>query len=440
MANDEPRDSSMPDPEIHEEIARRTLQISDFKEELWDLRDRVDETDQRYDTLVQGLTTKAHEISMHKSKANQLEDQVALLETSCEVQSRNLRRASIAATAELQELQEKLQRIEEESAATLARAGAEKQRTALLHAEGSSLKAKIEASRRDLARENDELAQEEAAQEAMQARAEKRFEQEEAERKDVAAKQLAAVQELAATTRSQVLRLQQELTMEKATSTGLKESMGQERDRQQLADEEYEALEQYLEHLDLQEEAQKVEDELDKTRQHCQRVSMQSATLQSEIQFKRQGLQGALEETRRMLQDHLASTDSANAASDAGLQELKQALSEAKSQADERQAEVALLEQECSSLQAEVDKVEKDLQAASQPESDDQQRKHSELTLELRAAEQSLRDTSRRGDEKAVEAVRAEAQVTETEKLMKQKEALLRKKLVELWSWLRQLK
>merc|ERR1712139_121268 len=120
-----------------------------------------------------------------------------------------------------------------------------------------------------------------------------------------------------------------------------------------------------------------------------------------------------------------------------GLDVLQKALAEAKARSGEQQAAVARMELQCSSLQAELDQAEANASQSSRQGPTDQVRQHTDLTLELRGAEQSLRAVSRSADDKAVEAVRAEAKVIEVEKLTQQKEAVLRRRLVELWSWLR---
>lgn len=440
-------DSTMPETEVHEEIGRRTIQITDLKEELWDLRDRIEAVDHRSDTLVQGLAGKAHEIGVCKSKANNLEDKVALLKEEAEEQLRRLKRGVADGAALREQSQEQLSKAEEATASALAHAKAERQRGEVLKAEASSLAAQIQAAQRQLAHEREQLAQDEAAETARQARADKAFEKEEAERREDSNEQLSTAKDAAHSVRLEVLRLEKALSIEKDSIAELEKSLGDTSSREMAAqktlEEQCNALEDELESLQLQTESDKIqaetkslEDELAQSRRDVQRLSQLVANSKSETAFKRQNLQGALDETRGMLQDHLDRTQAAPP--DSGLEVLVQALADAKSRAVEQQTLVARLELESNSLQAELHQIEAVASDASRQAPTDQQHQHTELTLEARAMEQQLRAATRRADDKAVEAVRAEAKVIEEEKLAKQREAVLRRKLVELWSWLRQ--
>jgi hypothetical protein len=339
----------------------------------------------------------------------------------------------------LQRLQERLAEVEKAFAEALLRANSEQQRSEILHAESASVRAKIEAAKRQLAHEHDELAQDEAAEAARQARANKAFELEEAELRENVEKQLVAATELAITARSDVLRLEQALKTERESSEDLTKTLGQNSSSHDLTQDLCDALQDELDALKSMSEARGIDDELQETQRSVQQIQHQVAHYKSETAFKRQSLQGALDETRRMLQDHLDSIKTAPP--DPGLEVLMQALGEAKSRAAEHRSAVARLEIECDSLHAELKESEavSSLEAARHA-SNDQQRQHTDLTLELRGAEQALRAASTRADDKAVEAVRAEAKVIDAEKLLQKKEALLRSKLVELWSWIRHIK
>lgn len=438
MANLDATNSSMPEVEIHEEIGRRTIQITDLKEELWDLRDRVNDADHRSGNLVQALGQTANEIGVRKSAANKFEDKAALLEGDGEEQVRNLKRLAADAREELQQIQDDIIRIEEESTKALAQSFAEKQRAEQLHVESASCRAKLEAARGRVAHERYELSQDEAAEEARRRRAEKSFEQQEAEGREELEKSLLDAVGKASRAKSEVLRLEKALLEERGHHDGIKNANRDLLERHKKCDLQCEILSDAIEKLRVLKESRLLEDELAATRLDCQRLSQEVANIQNENSFRRQGLQGALDETRRMMVDHLEKTQAVPV--DPGLDILANALAEAKRVAAEQEASATLLEAQCRRLNAEVQEAEDKAAKDAQLKSDDQERRITELTSELQSAETSLKETNLLADGKLSEVTRNDAKTVEFEKAMKQKEAFLRKKLVELWRSIQSVK
>merc|ERR1711862_453406 len=110
---------------------------------------------------------------------------------------------------------------------------------------------------------------------------------------------------------------------------------------------------------------------------------------------------------------------------DPGLDILAKALADARRVAAEKETHATLLESQCRKLNAEVQEAEDKAAADAQRNSNDQERRISELTLELQSAEKSLKETNLQADNKLSEITQNDAKTLESEKALKQKEAFL---------------
>lgn len=434
--------------DFQEELGRRTVQIQDLRDELWDQRDRVEDAEHRADNLVFNLGRLADEIRTRKDAANQLEDKAALMEGAGEEEVRRLADAAANATVRAEAASKRLEELRAERERVAQEVSRERARAESVACQVIDMQAQLRNAQRDLERGRVELEQEERDEVARRTRLKQLQEKQAAEQKMEAEGELATVSREAATHSLEVTRLEAVLAEERrggeAVLQALQTSAGERGEARRACS----VLERALAMLEGEGSEKVVQEKLAAARRQCRQLQQELATLKGDIDIQGHNLQGALEETRRMMVDHLDETrrqatsqaGGAPSSSSTSLSVLGTVLGEVQNQAAAKEATVARLRSEVDSLQSEVKAAEAVKAAAAAemlPRRQDAEARTHGLTAELLAVRQALEAGQRQALEAAAGADSAEAKVQEVQRLAEAKEALLRTKLRELWSSLR---
>ncbi|CAE7645448.1 unnamed protein product [Symbiodinium sp. CCMP2592] len=311
------------------ELSRRSIQISDLQEELDGGRDRQRQAEDRSAVLERQMEKLKVEISVRKSKTQEMDDQVAADEAACVQSQRLLREAAEAAQAELSRIQEEL--AVAQAAVAQAEAQAEAQRAA---------EAAEEEDRRRLTEEAAQAQQLEAAQEAARA-------------------SQADVEK----TKADLRDLEAALNVDKQGTKELTESVAEAEEKRDAARAECERLATVLEALSSKGELHRLREAVASKQAEQQRLTQELANQKRETAFQRMSIQGRLDETQRMMKDHLSETQRQLAGTRENLAasplcSLMSSLKEARSQAEalsakrlEMEAQAKELEKEVSDLQ-----------------------------------------------------------------------------------------
>eukprot|EP00931_Biecheleriopsis_adriatica_P051403 TRINITY_DN29809_c0_g1_i1.p1 TRINITY_DN29809_c0_g1~~TRINITY_DN29809_c0_g1_i1.p1 ORF type:complete len:462 (-),score=155.72 TRINITY_DN29809_c0_g1_i1:193-1578(-) len=422
------------------ELSRRSIQISDLKEDLSDGHQRILDAEERNATLRRNLGKLKVEIAVRKVKAQEMEDQIALDEATCEESSRALVEDAAAGEAELEQLRAdfaSLGRSLEKS-----RSEAEQARLAARDAEAEVGAAKVclEAQRREVARMQGELAQEQAAEEARQAAREAEIQQQGASRLAAATAAAAAAAEEAEAQQAQRAQLESDLAAEQKSTEELQKSLVIAEEQHSRAQARCAALQQHLQALGgAREESNKLAEALMTSTQRQQQLSQDASNAKRDAILKKQSLEGALDETRRILKDHISETQRHTVnIHDTPIVALVASLAEAKETAEMARVRRQRLEQEADSVQVELEEVtgvvEREQAALAESEKCDG------LTKELEAARGDLDDARRRVQEQQQVLQRSDASVEDAARAARLAEQVLRGKLEELWLQIKQLK
>jgi len=424
---------------FQEELARRGAQIAKLKDELWDLRDRANDATERTSFLQQSITRLQAEVGIRKAKANELEDKVALEQARADDVSRQLAADASARVAEVARLRQAM--VEVDQAYLVMQASAEDVHKLFVQKESEvgAMRAVLEARLHDVERARNELAQDEAMEEARQTRLLAHHRERGAEKVKDAEGSLAVLVSEANTARTELSRLERGLQAEQECTDGLEKALRHTLEQHGLATEEANALERELESLDAQAAESDLADSLAASKLQCQYLSQDLANARRHALMQTQSIQGALEETKRMLSDHLDQTrhhmdQTQHSPNDSSLAVLMSAISEAKSRADSSAAARQSLERERDALQEDVRQTE--AAVAAEKEKAGRERA-TRIEEELNAARRALEASTRRVGLATDDARRAEASVLDAQREAKEREALLRSKLEELWRMLR---
>lgn len=306
-------------------------------------------------------------------------------------------------------------------------------------AEVGALRAVLEARSRDAERARNELAQEEAAQEARQQRAAEHCREQGAARIQDAEGLLAIAESEASTARAELARLERGLTSERECTGGLEKALRHTVEQHEAALEEAAALEREVGAMAARAEEGDLADELAASRLQAQHLAQDLANARRHALMQTQSIQGALEETRRMITDHMDQTrhqaeKTLRSPNDSGLAVLMSSLSEARTRADSSVASMRTLARERDALEEDVRQTEEAVKAEREKAGRD---RAARIEEELNAARHALDAGSRRVGVAAEEARRAEDVAAETERNAHDQEALFRSKLEELWRMLR---
>eukprot|EP00931_Biecheleriopsis_adriatica_P051404 TRINITY_DN29809_c0_g1_i2.p1 TRINITY_DN29809_c0_g1~~TRINITY_DN29809_c0_g1_i2.p1 ORF type:complete len:446 (-),score=152.02 TRINITY_DN29809_c0_g1_i2:193-1530(-) len=406
------------------ELSRRSIQISDLKEDLSDGHQRILDAEERNATLRRNLGKLKVEIAVRKVKAQEMEDQIALDEATCEESSRALVEDAAAGEAELEQLRADFARLAARDA----------------EAEVGAAKVCLEAQRREVARMQGELAQEQAAEEARQAAREAEIQQQGASRLAAATAAAAAAAEEAEAQQAQRAQLESDLAAEQKSTEELQKSLVIAEEQHSRAQARCAALQQHLQALGgAREESNKLAEALMTSTQRQQQLSQDASNAKRDAILKKQSLEGALDETRRILKDHISETQRHTVnIHDTPIVALVASLAEAKETAEMARVRRQRLEQEADSVQVELEEVtgvvEREQAALAESEKCDG------LTKELEAARGDLDDARRRVQEQQQVLQRSDASVEDAARAARLAEQVLRGKLEELWLQIKQLK
>jgi len=242
--------------------------------------------------------------------------------------------------------------------------------------------------------------------------------------------------------REDVLRLERTLRTERDCREGLERALQHTLEQNSQIREECMVLSKELQNLEAADEEERLMDELTASRIRCQDLSRDVAHARRHALMHTQAIQGALEETRRMIIDHEDQTrlhldQTQQRPNDSSLGVLMQALHEARKRKDSGIATKLHLERERNALEDEVRRAEDATAAENDREI------HTRLAQteeELKAARQELDFTSRKANTLSDDLRAAESSVLQVETSEQQQEILLKSKLEELWRVIRMYK
>jgi len=422
----------MAEASFQEELLHRTSQIKDLRAELWEGKDRVSDAEDRTQVLVQGIERLKAEVKTRTTKTKELEDKVASMERAGEEAARELANDAAASAAEALRSREIVTSLGQSRNREVAVVEEERRRAERLSRDLAAMRGQIELAEQELERARLELEREEAAAAARRERLAEVERRGARGRVEVAEGVLAEASRDVMAANLQVKRLEAALGVERESSAGLNEALSHTTKRRGAAAEEQRELELELAALEAHVEKSELTEAYAEAKSRCQNLAREVAKAQHDTAFQNQSLQGALDETRRMMNDHLDQTQSG--VQDASFTYLVTALAEAKNQADDKTKAARAAQQQCDAAKAELQQ-EESMSATMLEDTTvtEDRRRAAGLAQELEAARHA-HDTGRlRADEEVARAVRAEAQVLEVERAAKEKEAVLRKRLSELW-------
>lgn len=422
---------------VKEELGRRTCQIEDLRGELWDFRDRAEEAEKRTGTLQQSIVRLEAEIGIRHAKANEMADRVALEEACGEDAVRHLASDAAAGVAELTRLRQEMAEMSQKYLHTQEEADEMQQHSAELDGEANATHARLAALQREVEFAREQLRQDEAAEEVRQVQEAEELKQRAAAQRQDAEGALAAVADEAAALRVEMSRLETGLATEKECSEGLNTALRHTIERHGILAEECNAMSSEVEALEAQVVENELADALAASKQQCQNLLKDLANVKSNTLMRRNSFQGALDETRRMLTDHLDQTQRHVEETQQGVSSiaiLVAAFAEAKAAAAHSAAQTQRLEAEQDALEIDVRHAEE----ARSAEKERVGRQHvAAIEDELAAARQLLEVANQHAAEAGDAAQRVEASVGEAERNAQGQHAILHSKLEELWHMLR---
>mmetsp|Transcript_17649 Transcript_17649/g.49988 ORF Transcript_17649/g.49988 Transcript_17649/m.49988 type:complete len:436 (+) Transcript_17649:65-1372(+) len=419
-----------------EELARRNTQIAGLREELWEVLNRADDAEERTLQLQQGITKAKGELRIRRAKMHELEDQADVAEALGRDTARALMAARSAGVAEVARLRHEM--IELDQAYGACADGSPKggrRPNAALEGEVAATRSRLEVMEQDIERTRSEFAQDEIAAEARQARLVALHRQEGETRVRDAETAIALESDRIAAMRSELARLEAVL----ATAGGrtgeqdaaLKRSVAQ---REQLV-EECGALRDQCRSIEAQAEEVKYGEELAIAKQQCRQLAQDVASAKQNSMLQTQTIQGAIEETQRMMTDHLDQTqrhadEAQRCPAGSSIAAFVGALDDTRAHTASLAAAKRRLEQERDSIDDEVSRLRAALAADRESA---RQRHASEAEDELAVAQQALVTTNCEIHDASEKTRKAEAAAQEAEHMGREHEKLLRSKLNELW-------
>lgn len=423
------------DDDFQEELQRRAQQISSLKDDLWNLRDRADEAEAREAVLRQGLVRLRAELSTRRSCANSLEDQAHLREAEQTDGARRLNQQAAKRVEELAQLQLRL--AEEEDSGSIAATAADEERRCAgdLEAEAVDAAARLQEARKDVARAQEALEREEVAERERSERISATRGSRDAVRITDAEREAETAQQLAASHQAQVANIEARLAEHSSRTSDLKAALLLEAEKRQLAARQCDALERALRAREARESADSLEDTRRVYKSECQTLQKELHNSMSDNLMRTNGLHGAIEETQRMMKDHVDQTQ--NVPEFTSLLSLKASLSSARASAAAAAAAARRGEELREAALAQRLRAEEATQAGLAARAAALARHAATLAEDNAVAKRALDDSERREREAEAEAQRLEEEVAAIENLMWEREMALRAKLNELWQPLR---
>eukprot|EP00928_Gymnodinium_smaydae_P023500 TRINITY_DN19371_c0_g4_i1.p1 TRINITY_DN19371_c0_g4~~TRINITY_DN19371_c0_g4_i1.p1 ORF type:complete len:440 (-),score=142.11 TRINITY_DN19371_c0_g4_i1:106-1425(-) len=423
------------DDDFKEELQRRLAKIAELREEVWAARDRIEEAEARAESLRQGLSKRQAEIAIRRAKANEMEDTVALREGEGVEAKRRHAATAVARAEEVDRLQQDID-DEDESYSIAAEAAAEERRCAdAFDCDLEDGKARLQQLRREVERVREEQARVVEQKQAQAARARAEHEKEVAAQREAAVAALEASSRDVASARSRTEIARAGLEVTRTRCGVLQESLAEEEKQHQEMERTCVAYELQLQGLDETQRLEQLTQSLEERRREQAALAKQVADSKSETDMRVNGIQGALEETTRMMQEHLEQTR--RVPMDPALATLQEAFAEARRSADAAAAAAKVAERERLAFANDVARAEGAAKAAEFERDERERRLADAMSTELAAARRALEEAERREHAAAESADRACCAMAEVEQNLAEREKFLRAKLNELWQPLR---
>lgn len=429
----------MDDDHFGEELGRRTIEIDGLREDLNEAQDRVLEAVERRASLENQITKLQFDITFQQAKALELENDASQEEIRGQNAVRKAETDTVANAEELARLRREMAEGEKSQKVTELEAEEVRQRIEIFEVEVATVRSKFEVVRKDAERERENLAREEAAEQVRQVRFGNPEPAVVSQGVIDAKKGMEEVSATVIATRAEVSRLQAALALEKECTASLSTALKRTVEKRDSVTAQCDALKQELESMDGRQSLESLRDRLTESKSRCQQLSQEVAGIKRGSWLQTQSLQGAVDETRRMISDHreqalkhLEETQKCPEASP--LASLAIVLAEARTQTNHTISTRKRFEAECDALQRDVENAEHEIAADKEKLVE---RHKSDLEESVARGRRAL-EVAYRAAEFATEEVRKEKLlVLELCKSNREKEALLRNKLEQLWTAIR---
>jgi len=321
----------MDDPsELQDEIISKNTEIARLRSEIWETRDRVAKAEDRHLQIQQQVSRLSLEITIRRAKANELEDKAAVHDIDCGNVDRKLATDNAAAASEAADIKRKMCDFVHTRNHALQQAVVETEKIKQVKDLVTDAAQLLTVVQDEVVQQRKELVREEVSQGARQAQA--------AVSIKMSSPQLASAEQAWATSCSeeclleeQCRQLEHALQLEKAASTELVNTTAHTEKQSELMARAYDSFQQELDTLDSESATAALESELTASQRQHEAINLQLVGVQHASLRRIQALQGAADETHRMMSDHLDQTQMGIAGSSVPV--LLQALSKARSDA-----------------------------------------------------------------------------------------------------------
>jgi len=173
----------------------------------------------------------------------------------------------------------------------------------------------------------------------------------------------------------------------------------------------------------------KLREALAQLKRDNQQLSQELSKAKHEAMMQAIPIEGALDETKRMIQDHLDETQKSRGVDEHAVTKLRQAAALARQRMANTKAKLQTLERTCGELKTEVFQAETD----SASKAEDAERSHADrLASDLSAARARLAGLQQRLADAREAAATAQAEAIHTRQLQDERESVFRHKLEEL--------
>jgi len=384
-----------------------------------------------------GIVRKEAELGIRIAKGNELEDRVALEEASGEDVARQIAADAAANVAMIAKVRGELGELSQATSSAQEELEDSREHARELEGEANTARVRLEVLQREIELARETLRQREEAEAARQAQEIEELQRRGSVRIQDAEQALAALSDEATVVRTETAELDKGLATEKECSEGLRTALKHTIESHESATAEFRALEVAAESLKSQAEDDELRAALTSLRRQCSGLQQEASNIKSEQMMRRNSIQGALEETQRMLTDHHDQTQThieETQRGDSNLAVLTAVLAAARDDGAIVASEKRRKEQDKHALEAEVKRVEQML-ALDKARKD--QLGATVIEEDISRAQQSLAAANARAAQANDDLKRAEAACAQAEREGNERVNLLRSKLQELWHLLR---
>lgn len=422
----------MGDDDYHAlELSRRSIQISDLRAEVEDYQERIRTAEDRGATLSKNIGKIKIEIAIRKVKLTELEQRASQDAAAIEQAAIDLAADMSAGREEEEQLRPDYASAKEEMQLLQDKADEAGHGTQELEAQIGATNACLEARRLEVAHAHEEVSRAQADAKARQQAKEAKQLEEMTARLTEASTTVDTAAESARADEAESCNLSSALVFEKQSSQEIQISMDTLEEQSKQAEAQCSDLERELVTLGATQEADRLSDMLAASRQRYQHLSSDLSTAKRQAMLQVQSLQGAVDETRRMKEDHLDETRRHldTTAKESPLASLLAGLVEAKAKSTASREQREQLDVEADDLQRNIQQVQSKLDDA---QASSERAERAKLESELRTSRMELAELQRRNQQEE-EAIRAATAATEqARKASQTSEQTLRSKLQEL--------